>query len=290
MLESSWPSPSLGGSQSDLWGISGPECSPEVHGMSPPLFSVPLSEQATQYDDNVFLSEDPVKRQQKPRISRMTSLLLILRRLQCFKFTVLDLLSCIIDGQGEFEGFCNALFSPKNRGALTRLFNKLYQDTKGHAIFSNWMFPNAVTLVQEKIHTEMEAARPYLQMHTSEVTPTFIEEWDIHRIMEPVTRKITPTLTRIIESAGESNASQAKSKSTKSKNKAMVTTMTCLHLNDSQLRNLSGITYYYGTASLSAFDVLSKGPCWSWSSGLGFWDFATNDQCLAPILPLCIIS
>ncbi|KAH9056478.1 hypothetical protein EDB87DRAFT_1566489 [Lactarius vividus] len=66
-------------------------------------------------------------------------------------------------------------------------------------------------------------------MHTKEVMPNFIEEWDIHRIMEPIIHKVTPTLTRIIVSTGESKASHAKTKSTKSKNRATVGTYPRLH-------------------------------------------------------------
>jgi len=203
------------------WGISGRDL--EVHGLSPPLFPVRPGD-TIQRSDDMMVSEDFIMRQRKPKVQRTASLLSILRNLQGLKFTVIDLLVCVIDGQGEFEGFRNALFSPKNRNALIRLFDKFYQDDKGHIIFSDWMFPHSITLVQEKIHAEMEAAKPYLRMHKSEVTPTFIEQCDIHQIMEPVIRDVTPTLTSIIESAGESKASRAKSKSTKSKNRATVGT------------------------------------------------------------------
>ena len=86
----------------------------------------------------------------------------ILRDLQKLKSTVIDLL-CIIDGEGEFHGFRNALFSPKNRAVLLHLFDRIYGDDKGQAIISDWMFPHSVTLVQERIHTEMEAAKPWLR-------------------------------------------------------------------------------------------------------------------------------
>jgi len=64
----------------------------------------------------------------------------------------------------------------------------------------------------------MEAAKPYLRINTTEVSPAFIEQWDIHKIMEPLAYNITPTLTSIINSTGESKVSRAKSKSAKSKN------------------------------------------------------------------------
>ncbi|KAI9465464.1 hypothetical protein BJY52DRAFT_583653 [Lactarius psammicola] len=208
----------------------------------PPLLSAPPGD-TIQRNDNVMVSEDLIPRQRKPKVPKMTSLLSILRSLQACQFTVIDLLVCIIDGQGEFEGFRNALFSPKNRNRLIRLFDKLYQDDKSHIIFSDWMFPHSITLVQEKIHEEMEAAKPYLRMHTCEVTPIFIEQFDIHQVMEPVVRDVTPTLTSIMESAGESKASRAKPKYPRSKNRATME-----------------ITYHHGAVTLPAFYVFSKSP------------------------------
>ncbi|KAH9169152.1 hypothetical protein EDB89DRAFT_1854788 [Lactarius sanguifluus] len=77
------------------------------------------------------------------------------------------------------------------------------------------MSPHALSLVCKKVHIEMEAAKPHLRMNTTDVSPEFIEQWDIHRIMEPLA---TPTLRLVLEAAGESKVSVAKSKSTKSKN------------------------------------------------------------------------
>jgi hypothetical protein len=237
--ESSLRSPSLTGWRPTSWDDIGHES--EAHGLSPLLFPIPLGGTIRPCDDDVVAPEDlGIARQRKPKVQRKASLLSIIRSLQDRKFTAIDLLVSVIDGQGEFEGFRNALFSPANRDALTGLFDKFYQDDKGRKIVADWMFPHAVTLVQEKIHAEMEAAKPHLRMHTNEVTPAFIEQWDIHQIMEPVIHAVTPTLTHIIVSAGESKASKAKSKpeSTKSKNRATVGSTVavlsvCVHGTDS---------------------------------------------------------
>ncbi|KAH9000233.1 hypothetical protein EDB92DRAFT_1789717 [Lactarius akahatsu] len=227
-LNSSFFSQALPVTEASLWTPSPVGWRPEsrggsvhglgVHGLSPspPLFPVLPWDTISCNDksDDVALLEGLTTRQRKPKVSRMASLLSIIRRLQALKFTAIDLLVCVIDGQGEFEGFRNALFSPRNRNALTQLFDKLYHDDKGRTIFTDWMLPHSVTLVQETINAEMEAAKPHLRMRTKEVTPNFIEEWDIHRIMEPIIHKVTPTLTRIIVNAGESKASRAKTKST----------------------------------------------------------------------------
>ena len=282
----SFPLPSLGSLQSNSQGVSGRGL--DIHSVLPPFSPIPPPEHITQHDDGMFVSEDDYKPRRKPRMSRMTSLLSILRRLQQIKFTAIDLLSCIVDGQGEFEGFRNALFSPKNRDALVRLLDKLYQDTKGHPILSDWMLPHSVTLVQEKIHTEMEAAKPSLRMHMSEVTPAFIESWDIHRIMEPVTLDVTPILTSIIESAGESKASRIKSKSTKSKNRATVGTKLYFRLYDNQL-----VKYMHRQASLIIMAQLhylrsmysAKVPI---GLGLHAWASGTSRQMISVLHRSCL--
>ncbi|KAH9027983.1 hypothetical protein EDB85DRAFT_2091691 [Lactarius pseudohatsudake] len=122
----------------------------------------------------------------------------------------------IIDGNGDFEGFHNALFSPTNRKSLIGLLDQLIQDDKGRPIFEEWVFPHALCLVCKEVHVEMEAAKPHLRMYTSDVSPEFIENWDIHQIMGPLR---TPVLRSVLEAAGESKVSLAKPKSAKSKNR-----------------------------------------------------------------------
>jgi hypothetical protein len=164
-------------------------------------------------------SSDPIARQQRPKLQRKDSLLMILRNLQELKFTAVDLLVAIIDGNEDFERFRNALFSPSHRTSLVGLLDRLFEDDKVRPIVSEWMSPHALGLVCDTIHVEMDAAKPHLRMNTGDISPEFIEHWDIHQIMEPVARNITPTLKSILEAAGETKASSAKPKSTKSKNR-----------------------------------------------------------------------
>ncbi|KAF8264453.1 hypothetical protein EI94DRAFT_1772666 [Lactarius quietus] len=68
-------------------------------------------------------------------------------------------------------------------------------------------------------------------MSTGDVSPEFIEHWDIHRIMEPVACDTTPTLKAILEAVGESKVSVAKSKTAKLKNRrtALLIIMSQIH-------------------------------------------------------------
>lgn len=127
-------------------------------------------------------------------------------------------------------------------------------------------------------------------MNATEVSPAFIEQWDIHKIMEPLARDITPTSASITESAGESKASRAKPKFAKSKNRATVSTCLSARKCSDSLYSSSGITYYHGTATLSALYMFSKGSNWSWSARLGFRDIKADDRCLTQDLSLCIVS
>lgn len=207
----SLPSPSIDSLQSDIHGVPGHGLN--AYGNPPPFVTSPSPEPMSPFescDGNIISEEENPsisKSQQKPRVPMMTLLLSILRDLQHFTFTVLDLLGCVIDGQGAFGGFWNTFFSPRLQDVLLQFLDKLSEDPKGHGILLDWMFPHSVVLVQERIHKEIEDAKPHLQMKTSEVTPSFIETWDIHHIMEPVTCDITSTLTSIIKSASESKAS-----------------------------------------------------------------------------------
>ncbi|KAH9021719.1 hypothetical protein EDB85DRAFT_2152195 [Lactarius pseudohatsudake] len=126
-------------------------------------------------DVEMNLPTCPIPHQRRPKSGRRASLLTILRNLQELKFTAVDLLMAIVDGNGDFEGFRNALFSPKNCASLVELLERLIQDNKGKPIVDKWMSSHALRLVCEKVHVEMEAAKPHLWMHTTEVSPEFIE-------------------------------------------------------------------------------------------------------------------
>ncbi|KAH9007941.1 hypothetical protein EDB83DRAFT_2236063 [Lactarius deliciosus] len=170
----------------------------------------------------------PVARQRRPKTQRKATLMSILRDLQGLKLTAVDLLTAIINGNGKFEGFRNAFFSPKNHNSLIGLLDQLIQDDKGRPIVEGWMFPHVLRLVCKEVHVEMEAAKPHLWMYTANISPEFIKNWDIHQIMGPVT---TPTLRSVLEAAVESKVSLAKSKSAKSKNRftALLITMAQIH-------------------------------------------------------------
>ncbi|KAH8979658.1 hypothetical protein EDB86DRAFT_3088635 [Lactarius hatsudake] len=99
--------------------------------ITPASQSVPLG--YAMGDTQDMETSDPISRRRRPKSRSKGSLLTVLWDLQGLRLTVVDLLMAIIDGNGEFEGFRNALFSPKpkNRAALLGLLDRLIQDDKG---------------------------------------------------------------------------------------------------------------------------------------------------------------
>ncbi|KAH9047964.1 hypothetical protein EDB83DRAFT_2523030 [Lactarius deliciosus] len=107
----------------------------------------------------------------------------------------------------------------------------------------------------------MEAAKPHLRMYTANISPEFIENWDIHQIMGPVT---TPTLRSVLEAAVESKVSLAKSKSAKLKNRftALLITMAQIHFlrsrNSAKVQIGLGLQAWACGTSRQMIDVLHR--------------------------------
>jgi hypothetical protein len=100
--------------------------------------------------------------QRRQRTDRRVALLGVLQQLRKLKFTVIDILTFIINGEDSFQGYCNTLFLARHHASLIGLLERLIQDKKGGPIVTDWMFPHALCLVCKRIHVEMEAAKPQL--------------------------------------------------------------------------------------------------------------------------------
>jgi hypothetical protein len=209
-------------------------------------------------------SSGPIPCQCQPKLQHRSTLTTILRDLQDLQCTVIDLLMAVINGTGDFKSFRNALFTPENSNSLVGLLEKLIQDEKGRPIVSEWMFPHAICLVCDKIHKEMDAAKPDLRMYMADASPKFIEQWDIHTIMGPVVRNITPTLSSVLEAAGETKASCSKPKKANSKNRhtASLIIMSQLHYlrsrNSAKVQIGLGLQAWACGTSRQMIDVLHQ--------------------------------
>jgi hypothetical protein len=77
--------------------------------------------------------------------------------------------------------------------------NILWNDKKSKPFFGDWFNDNGIDHICKLVAREMEAAKPMLKMDLKDVTPDFLEHWDLNAIMDPVV-SVTPTWSKIFGS------------------------------------------------------------------------------------------
>jgi hypothetical protein len=98
----------------------------------------------------------------------------------------------------------------------------------------------------------------------SDISPEFIEQWDIHEIMGPVACDTTSTLRIILEATGELKVSISKPKSAKSKNRftALLVLMAQIHFlhsrNSAKVQISLGLQTWACGTSKQMIDVLHR--------------------------------
>lgn len=188
-------------------------------GYSPLNPSPPTSLHDLELDMLDSNSECPIPRFREPKTARLDAALNALKFLSKKKISVTELIGLILDGEGDFFGYRNAIFAENNREPLKDVLTRILTDKKGRELMCDWMLPYAVDLISEEVHCEMEDAKPSLRMDTKEVTTEFVHSWHIDQIMGPVVEKITPTWSAILNAATESKEAKNKTKTAKSRNR-----------------------------------------------------------------------
>ncbi|KAJ3545921.1 hypothetical protein NMY22_g2257 [Coprinellus aureogranulatus] len=133
----------------------------------------------------------------------------ILQQLSKAKLTALGLLALVMKGEGSLASYRNTLFASNREEKLESFLTDLLNDDKGGPITKKWMLSHAVDLVCDEVHREMDAAKPELRMYANEVTPRFLETWDLRTTMQNVR---TPVWDRVLDAASETKASKRKAK------------------------------------------------------------------------------
>ena len=148
-----------------------------------------------------------VQRNRKERQSKASVILSVLQMLKAIKVTATEVLELVALGsQQELAYFHSGFYATTNRGHIHKLLDTIWAHPKGKIILEDWVQPHAIDLVCKSVHSEMEAAKPFLRMNVSDVTPEFVSNWDIRETMEPVATKITPIWTRVLNAATQPNA------------------------------------------------------------------------------------
>jgi hypothetical protein len=143
-----------------------------------------------------------VQRTRKGQQSKADTILCALQMLKKARVTATELLELVANGsQPGLAYFHSGFYATRNHDCILSLFNTIWAHPKGKTLLEGWMHPHAIDLVCKSVHREMEAAKPFLKMGVSEVTPEFVSNWDIRKTMEPIGTHITPVWTKVLNAA-----------------------------------------------------------------------------------------
>ncbi|KAF8871177.1 hypothetical protein BD779DRAFT_1719284 [Infundibulicybe gibba] len=204
---------------------------PSTYSLLSPLS---LDEHATNLPPNpLYLHDYPsptldedvdVPRMRGPRIPQSQALPNALREaltaLKNAKITPTDFLLCLLDEtDATYADYRTTFYAENNTEKLGNLMTTIWTRHKGNRIRDSCLLPLAVDLVCDTIHREMDNAKPYLRMSIKDVTPEFVENWNIHEIMGPVSQDVTPTWSAILDAATETKTAKGKTKLRNSRNR-----------------------------------------------------------------------
>jgi hypothetical protein len=137
-----------------------------------------------------------VPRNRKPRISKVDTILVAPEGLRDARISVMDFLVAILTGiTPEFYSYRLAFLSDNTR--IRDLLDIVWTEKKSKPAFESWFNDNGIQHICKLVSKEMESVKPMLKMNIKDVTPQFIEQWDINEIIDPVAAA-TPTWSKIL--------------------------------------------------------------------------------------------
>ena len=148
-------------------------------------------------DKSMPLSKAPQKR--KPQVARINTVKSVLKHLHDARISLMDLLFMILSGN-DFGWYRLQFLSDSRR--INDLLNLLWNNKKSKPFFGDWFRDHGIDHICNLVAREMEAAKPMLKMDLKDVSPDFLEHWDLNSIMDPVV-SVTPTWSKILHAATE---------------------------------------------------------------------------------------
>ena len=148
-------------------------------------------------------SQDIIPRLRKEQTPKVDKILKALEELcdSSSRISVMDMLVSILRGEHSgFNSYRLAFLHDMER--IRELLDLIWVEKMSRPAFESWVNDKGVEHICKKVSNEMENAKPQLKMKLDDVSPAYIEQWDLSRIMDPVA-KITPTWTKILHAASE---------------------------------------------------------------------------------------
>ncbi|KAF8810165.1 hypothetical protein BYT27DRAFT_7066347, partial [Phlegmacium glaucopus] len=117
------------------------------------------------------------------------------------------LLEVLNQSSPEYQGYRTELYKNSSSN-LGRLLDTIMDDKKGAQKLNKWMLPHALDLVCSTVYDEMDALNVSSRLPgMAAITPEFIKNWDASQ-----DRKLSPTLTRILETAAQTEKAKTGNK------------------------------------------------------------------------------
>ncbi|KAJ3534736.1 hypothetical protein NMY22_g6793 [Coprinellus aureogranulatus] len=177
--------------QSFLTASPPPNTAPEL--VVPPLS--PPSESATP-----STAPKPQNQEEPSKAIEATWKALEVLRESKISFTT-AILTVLDPSNAKFVNYRNRFFDKRNHANIRSVLDSVRENKHTREEFVEWMTPWATDHIATTIHEEFEASKPYLRMDNADITPEWIENWDLKAIMEPVCRDVMPTWTTMLTAA-----------------------------------------------------------------------------------------
>jgi len=137
-----------------------------------------------------------VPRLQKGQTSKVETMLIALEGLREARILVMDLLLSILGGEFS-EFYSHRLAFLCDTPQICKVLDIFWEEKNSRLAMLSWFQDEGINYICKLVSNEMEAAKPMLRMKVKDVSPDYIENWDLAAIVDPVA-KITPMWTKIL--------------------------------------------------------------------------------------------
>jgi hypothetical protein len=135
------------------------------------------------------------RQNRKARVPKVETILAALKSHRDARISLMDLIIVILSGEYSELSSYRRMFLDSTR--ITDVLDFLWNAEKSKATLKTWIENTGVVHICKVVGEEMESAKPLLRMNLKDVSPAYLEGWDINTIMEPVAI-VTLTWSKIL--------------------------------------------------------------------------------------------
>ena len=225
-------------------------------------------------DSDKSIPSSKASQKRKPRVPKVDTVKFVLKHLHDTRISLMDLLFTILSGD-DFDWYRLRFLSDSRR--INDLLNLLWNNKKSKPIFGDWFKDHGIDHICNLVSREMEAAKPMLKMDLKEVSPEFLEHWDLNSIMDPVV-SVTPTWSKLLHAATEPSKKKVEIGSDPRNHLTVCFRFIFFLYLLRNGNNFSDQEHDSRFCSLSLLTCLLQSSDWYWPYCVGYWCFTSNDR------------